>query len=95
VPYLASDSDSPKQDADFEMQEAGPDPSLSPEASSQMAVDNFLAYWSCYTFIPLDKLVYTSYRKVESDVGKSRSGSKGLGDIERIVALADSIRGGW
>jgi iron only hydrogenase large subunit-like protein len=91
----ASDSDSPKQDADFEMQEADPDPSLSPKASSQTAVHDFLACWSCYTSIPLDKLVYTSYQKVESDVGKSRSGSNRLGDTERIAALAGSIGGGW
>jgi len=91
----ASDSDSPGQDADFDMHDPGPDPSLGPQASSQTAVHDFLAYWSAYTSIPLDKLVYTSYRNVESDVGKSRSGSNGLGDMERVATLAGSIGGGW
>jgi iron only hydrogenase large subunit-like protein len=61
---------------------------------SHQAVHSLLTYWSDYTSIPLDKLVYTSFRNVESDVGKTK-GSKGPGDTERIAALAGSIGGGW
>ncbi|KAJ9648004.1 Cytosolic Fe-S cluster assembly factor nar1 [Coniosporium tulheliwenetii] len=34
-------------------------------------------------------LLFTSYRKVESDVGKK------VGDVERVAGLASSIGGGW
>jgi iron only hydrogenase large subunit-like protein len=91
----ASDSDSPEQDSDFEMHDPGAEPDLSPEASSQIAVRDFLGYWSAYTSIPLDKLAYTSYRKVESDVGKSKSKGSEIGDTERVATLAGSIGGGW
>jgi iron only hydrogenase large subunit-like protein len=91
----ASDSDSPGNDDDIEMHDPGPQPNPNLEASSQTAMHGFLAYWSGYTSIPLDKLVYTSYRKVESDVGKSKNGSSGPRDMERVATLAGSIGGGW
>ena len=50
-----------------------------------------LDYWASSTGIPLEKLVMTSYRKVESDVGKV-----GGADNERIVeSIAGKIGGGW
>jgi iron only hydrogenase large subunit-like protein len=48
-----------------------------------------LAHWSEVTGIQLDRLVYTSYREVVSDVGKHVS------DTERVVQLAGKIGGGW
>jgi hypothetical protein len=33
--------------------------------------------------------LYTSFRKVESDVGKKQS------DMERVAGLAVSVGGGW
>ncbi|KAK0729034.1 iron hydrogenase [Apiosordaria backusii] len=48
-----------------------------------------LKVWSDMTEVPLDKLVYTTYREVVSDVGKTQT------DTERVVQLAGKIGGGW
>ncbi|KAL2132522.1 hypothetical protein VTI74DRAFT_3712 [Chaetomium olivicolor] len=48
-----------------------------------------LAHWAEVTGIQLDRLVYTSYREVVSDVGKN------ISDTERVVQLAGKIGGGW
>ncbi|AEO53606.1 hypothetical protein MYCTH_2295162 [Thermothelomyces thermophilus ATCC 42464] len=48
-----------------------------------------LAHWEDITGIQLDRLAYTSYREVVSDVGKPVS------DTERVVQLAGKIGGGW
>ncbi|KAK4195661.1 iron hydrogenase [Triangularia verruculosa] len=48
-----------------------------------------LKSWSDLTRIPLDKLAYTTYREVVSDVGKTQT------DTERVVELAGKIGGGW
>ena len=53
-------------------------------------VKGILEHWSTSTDIDLQKLVTTSYRKVESDVGKV-----GGGENERVVELAGKIGGGW
>ena len=50
-----------------------------------------LQYWSSITRAPLPKLVYTTYRKIESDVGKD----KDVADTARIIELAGKIGGGW
>ena len=67
-----------------------------------------LTHWSTITDIPIDKLVYTSYRAVNSDVGKeiSSSGDRN-GEMERnkkdrdkgekampMAAVVESRRGG-
>jgi hypothetical protein len=44
--------------------------------------------------VPLYNILYTIYRKVESDVGKDKSGN-GVGDMERVVQLAGKAGGGW
>ncbi|KAJ4297259.1 Cytosolic Fe-S cluster assembly factor nar1 [Collariella sp. IMI 366227] len=48
-----------------------------------------LAHWAKVAGIQLDRLVYTSYREVVSDVGKN------ISDTERVVQLAGKIGGGW
>ncbi len=53
-------------------------------------IKSVLAHWSEITGIETSKLVYTSYRSVDSDVGKSRAG-----DLDRVVELAGRIGGGW
>lgn len=53
-------------------------------------VKHTLAYWSDMTGIDLDRLVYTTYRAVISDVGKDM-----VGHTERVVELAGKIGGGW
>ncbi|ERF75140.1 hypothetical protein EPUS_06180 [Endocarpon pusillum Z07020] len=72
-----------------------------PNFASDHALDpptprDLLTYWSACTCIPLEKLAYTTFRKVESDVGKSKKGTGSRpGETEGIAALAASIGGGW
>ncbi|KAG7131512.1 Cytosolic Fe-S cluster assembly factor nar-1 like protein [Verticillium longisporum] len=49
-----------------------------------------LAHWSGITGVDLDRLVFTTYREVVSDVGKDKTT-----DTERVVQLAGKIGGGW
>ncbi|KAK4150743.1 cytosolic Fe-S cluster assembly factor NAR1 [Chaetomidium leptoderma] len=56
---------------------------------SPLHIRDTLAHWSEITGIQLDRLVYTSYREVVSDVGKQ------ISDTERVVQLAGKIGGGW
>jgi iron only hydrogenase large subunit-like protein len=52
-------------------------------------VKDTLAYWATITGIDLGRLVYTSYREVVSDVGKTP------GETERVIEIAGKIGGGW
>ncbi|QKX55815.1 uncharacterized protein TRUGW13939_02913 [Talaromyces rugulosus] len=54
-------------------------------------VHGILKHWTDLTGINLEKLVYTTFRKVESDVGKDKS----VNDTSRVVELAGKIGGGW
>lgn len=47
-----------------------------------------LSHWSAITGVGLERLVYTSYREVISDVGKT-------GDVQRVIEIAGKIGGGW
>jgi iron only hydrogenase large subunit-like protein len=53
-------------------------------------IHDTLEHWAKVTGVPLDRLVYTSYREVISDVGKDKTT-----DTERVVQLAGKIGGGW
>ncbi|GAB1310521.1 Cytosolic Fe-S cluster assembly factor nar1 [Madurella fahalii] len=57
---------------------------------SPLYIRDTLTHWEDITGIRLDRLVYTSYREVVSDVGKSQ-----ITDTERVVQLAGKIGGGW
>ncbi|KAI0152024.1 cytosolic Fe-S cluster assembly factor NAR1 [Hypoxylon sp. NC0597] len=50
-----------------------------------------LAHWASITGIETDKLLYTSYREVVSDVGKDKAANS----TDRVVQLAGKIGGGW
>ncbi|GAB7348576.1 hypothetical protein MBLNU459_g6963t1 [Dothideomycetes sp. NU459] len=52
-------------------------------------IHRILHHWAQLTDVHVDRLIYTSYRKVESDVGKTGT------DVERVAGLASSIGGGW
>ncbi|RFU36013.1 hypothetical protein B7463_g400, partial [Scytalidium lignicola] len=52
-------------------------------------VKGIMAYWADIVDVDLDRLVYTSYREVISDVGKKPS------DTERAIEIASKIGGGW
>lgn len=66
---------------------------------SHSRIHALVAHWSAITAVDAQKLVYTSYREVESDVGKSASAKKGksagVSDVERVAGLAASVGGGW
>lgn len=52
-------------------------------------IKDTLAHWAATTGIDLERLVYTSYREVVSDVGKD------AGETERVIEIASKIGGGW
>ncbi|KAF3907601.1 hypothetical protein AA313_de0204214 [Arthrobotrys entomopaga] len=56
-----------------------------------LAVEDFLQEWAVDSGIALDKLVYTTYRAVESNVGKTS------GEMSTLQAaeLAQKVGGGW
>ncbi|GIZ40620.1 hypothetical protein CKM354_000395000 [Cercospora kikuchii] len=54
-------------------------------------IHDIMKHWSTITGIDLDTLMTTTYRVVESDVGKDKPG----GDVERVNALAAAAGGGW
>lgn len=57
---------------------------------SRKYIHGVLERWRELTGVETDKLVCTSYRAVESDVGKEKKS-----DVERVAGLASSIGGGW
>lgn len=57
-------------------------------------IQQFLNHWSAVADVPLEKLVYTTFRRVDSDVGKNKP-SKTLNDTERIAQIAGLSGGGW
>ncbi|KAK5327695.1 Cytosolic Fe-S cluster assembly factor nar1 [Exophiala xenobiotica] len=57
-------------------------------------VHDFLHHWSNVVGVPLEKLAYTTFRQVESDVGKDKPG-KVLDDTARIAQIAGMSGGGW
>ncbi|EDN03630.1 conserved hypothetical protein [Histoplasma mississippiense (nom. inval.)] len=83
--------------ADFDSDsDVSPNPSHNSDATDHHTCDDILSHWSRSTNIPLEKLVYTTFRKVESDVGKGRSKDSGAaGAMARVAALAGKAGGGW
>jgi iron only hydrogenase large subunit-like protein len=55
-------------------------------------VRDILAHWADITGLDKEKLCYTTYRAVESDVGKEKEKGR---EMERVVELAGKIGGGW
>jgi iron only hydrogenase large subunit-like protein len=53
-------------------------------------IRSILEHWASITGVELEKLIYTTYRAVESDVGKDKAS-----DMERVSALAVAQGGGW
>ncbi|KAJ4332121.1 Cytosolic Fe-S cluster assembly factor nar1 [Didymella glomerata] len=52
-------------------------------------IKRVMQHWSSLTGVNTQSLIYTSYRKVESDVGKKQS------DMDRVAGLAVTVGGGW
>lgn len=56
---------------------------------SRSYIQTVVNHWASLTGVDPQALLYTSYRKVESDVGKKQN------DVERVAGLASSLGGGW
>ncbi|KAF2156071.1 iron hydrogenase [Myriangium duriaei CBS 260.36] len=52
-------------------------------------VKSLIAHWADVTALTRESLLRTTYRKVESDVGKKAS------EVERVAGLASTVGGGW
>jgi len=74
--------------ADREMLDAGEGDVV--DGISHRFVHDMLDHWARVTGVELQRLICTSYRKVESDVGKKKQS-----DVERVAGLASSLGGGW
>lgn len=59
------------------------------DVEAPIGIDEMLSHWSLSTGIDVDRLVYTSFREVISNVGKS------VTDTERAIEIAGKIGGGW
>lgn len=81
--YYSADSDSEGTD------ESHPPLSM---AEQETKIHDAMRYWSQTMGVPLSKLVHTTYREVESDVGKTQNGAN---DTTRVVELAGKAGGGW
>ena len=57
---------------------------------SRQYINDVISHWSDLTGVDRLNLLYTSYREVESDVGKKKQS-----DVERVAGLASSLGGGW
>ncbi|KAF1980834.1 putative iron-sulfur cluster assembly associated protein Nar1 [Aulographum hederae CBS 113979] len=62
---------------------------LTVDGISHAHIHDMLSCWAQITGVSLERLVETSFRAVESDVGKKMS------DVERVAGLASTIGGGW
>jgi iron only hydrogenase large subunit-like protein len=99
--YSAEDSDSDYNDDDTIMTNGGDTAAAATNGVNGThhlvngidvaAVKDVLAYWSSFVDVSLEKLAYTTFRKVESDVGKT----KNMSDTQRIAAVAGMSGGGW
>jgi iron only hydrogenase large subunit-like protein len=96
--FSGSDEESGDLDGDQEMMDVdsastnGVDERGGDEVNgiSRSHIQRVLGHWSTITGVDTQSLLYTSYRKVESDVGK-----KTQSDVERVAGLASTIGGGW
>jgi hypothetical protein len=77
--------------ADSDLDEGTAYPQTLSIADNEARIRMALQHWSAMTQIPLSKLAYTTYREVESDVGKPIAPN----DTTRVVELAGKIGGGW
>ncbi|KAF2276236.1 cytosolic Fe-S cluster assembly factor NAR1 [Westerdykella ornata] len=80
-----------EEDADEVMEdiEEASDPDVI-DGISRRYIRDVVAHWSEITNVDMQALLYTSYRQVESDVGKKKQS-----DVERVAGLASSLGGGW
>ena len=86
--YYSADSEA-NEDED-EAMEVDVDTSGMVNGISRRYIMDTMRYWEHLTGVGLDKLAYTSYREVESDVGKNK-----ISETERVASLATAAGSGW
>ena len=84
---LKSDADRDKAMEDYNGNEAESD---MVNGIDRKRIKGVMAHWSAITGVDIQSLLYTSFRKVESDVGKKKQS-----DMERVAGLAVTVGGGW
>ena len=84
---LKSDADRDKAMEDYNGNEAESD---MVNGIYRKRIKGVMAHWSAITGVDIQSLLYTSFRKVESDVGKKKQS-----DMERVAGLAVTVGGGW
>jgi hypothetical protein len=89
--YSGSDSEEGDPNGNLSMQETNGHVAEGDIVNSidRRHVKDIMAHWSNITGVDMQHLLYTSFRKVESDVGKKQS------DMERVAGLAVTVGGGW
>ncbi|PSK45335.1 hypothetical protein B9Z65_2475 [Elsinoe australis] len=89
--FSGATSDGEDEEGDVEMEETSrvDEENLVVDGVSRREVEGFVKSWVECTGVEMERLLYTTYRKVESDVGKSAN------DVERVAGLASTIGGGW
>ena len=85
---IAMDESSPARDSVISRAD---DPEGMVDGIDRRRVKALLEHWKGVTGIALEKLLTTTYRVVESDVGKEEGG----GEVDRVSALAHAAGGGW
>lgn len=85
------DEDEQDADGDVTMGECGDGDVV--DGIDRRYIESVLGYWADVTGVELEKLIHTTYRVVESDVGRDRGG--GGNEMERVSALAVAQGGGW
>ncbi|KAF2706798.1 LET1-like protein [Pleomassaria siparia CBS 279.74] len=94
--FSGSDTESTDGDGDQSMKDAGETTDEMHRNAdivngiSRTHIQAILSHWAEATGVEKQKLLYTSYRKVESDVGKKKQS-----DVERVAGLASTLGGGW
>jgi iron only hydrogenase large subunit-like protein len=78
------------EDSERGERDAGPEEEDVVNGIWRRRIKDVMAHWSEITGVEQQKLIYTSYTKVESDVGKKKQS-----DMERVAGLAVTAGGGW
>jgi hypothetical protein len=91
-----SDDELPESDVDGDIEMNGTNSHINEyrddvvDGIDRSYIRSILEHWASVTGVELEKLIYTTYRAVESDVGKEKAS-----DMEKVSALAVAQGGGW
>ena len=95
--YWSAESEALDEDADEDLQNSVCEEPVGDKGDVVDGIDRrkvhgLFEHWAGITGVELEKLLYTTFRAVKSDVGKNKSSG---GDVERVAGLAVQVGGGW